>query len=355
MKLSQPFDEVAALWETRRSALTIRAVDSHTEGNPTRVLLGDLGLPEWPSVTEARDYLRQYRDQLRRLLVHEPRGGNLMCAVYPFPSRRDDADVAAVIMEQDEYVPMCGHCMIGLATTLVELDLVPEVAREGDCVPIAIETPAGVVRARVHLDGDRVSHVQLENVASYVAAEKLSLMVADGTTIAVDVLYGGDHYITVDAADVGLELVPAETDSIISIANDVRRSFQRTHVISNPATKEPEWVYQVLFRSVLSDDPLVIRNTVVAPPGAIDRSPCGTGTSALTAWAVHTGRTAIGQDLTSQGITGTTFTARALEATQLADQPAIMPRVQGSAYLTGFSTWVLDTHDPFPEGFRLQV
>ena len=333
-----------------RADRVIHTVDSHTEGNPTRVVLSGFGPIPGVTLLEKRDYVRDHLDNLRRLLLHEPRGGALNCAVLLLDACDPAADVSAIIMEQAEYVPMCGHCIIGLATTLVEMGLV---ARTEPETKIIIETPAGLVTARVRVEDDgRVGPVSLRNVPSFLAAENVELRLSDGRIVVADISYGGDFYICIEAKTVGIDISPAAAPAIVALARMVREAA-RTVTVAHPTRPDLDRAYMVMFFEERSRQPAHYRNVVIAPPGAIDRSPCGTGTSALLARLTAQGTLAPGELLVNEGIMGTNFRARVVERLNWGKVQAIVPEITGHAYITGVHDWTLDPADPFPSGFLL--
>ena len=327
----------------------IHTVDSHTGGNPTRVIVS--GMPAIPGRTllERRDHLRRNDDWLRRLLVHEPRASGLMCAVLLTPPGDPEADVGAIFLEQDEYPPMCGHCIIGVATTLVELGLVP---RQAPVTRIGIETPAGLVRTSVSSEAGHVTSVTFLNVPSFVVDPNAIITLADGQALPAVISYGGEFYVCVDAGTAGVEVSPANADVIVSRANVIRRAVSERK-LRHPTRPDLNRVYNVMFYERGSSDPVSYKNVVVVPPGKIDRSPCGTGTSALLAHLIATGELREAAEFTNAGILGTSFKGRVHDQLMLGDTAAIVPEITGSAYLTGFHEFVLDPQDPFPRGFLL--
>lgn len=327
----------------------IHTVDSHTEGNPTRIIVSGFGNVPGSSVAEKREYVMKHMDGLRRMLLHEPRGGGLNCAVLPLPPCDPAADVCAIIMEQDEYVPMCGHCIIGLATTLVEMNLVE---RTTPRTTVVIETLAGLVTAEVDTSGQRVGAVTLRNVPSFLAHRDVELTLSDGRSVIADVVFGGDFYVCVPADQLGLTLAPSSAADIVRQANLVREAAAGFPVV-HPGRPDLSRAYMVMFYREDGADPTKYRNVVIAPPGAIDRSPCGTGTSALLARLVARGLLQPDEVLTNHGIVGTAFRARVAEQTTVGTLPAVVPEITGRAYLTGFHQWVIDPEDPFPAGFLL--
>lgn len=327
----------------------IHAVDSHTEGNPTRIVLSGIPVPPGQSIVERNDWLKHNDDDLRRLLNFEPRANSMMCSVYVFPPISDEADFSVVITEQDEYVPMSGHCIIGTATTVVATGLVKHTEPS---TPVVFETPAGLVRCSVSLNQHRTGPVSFRNVESFLLHENLIVTTASGDTASADVAYGGCFYALVDADALGLDLVPTNEQDIIAQARSIIGSLNSRYEIRHPDLPYITRCYQTLFYSKHSSKGDV-RQIIVAPPGTLDRSPCGTGASAHLATLVARGMAEQGQRVTFEGPLGTTFSARALEVESRDGRINIIPEVTGRAWITGFHHFVLDPEDPFPAGYRL--
>lgn len=327
----------------------IHAVDSHTEGNPTRVVTGGIRVPPGATLLERQDWLKRNDDALRRLLVFEPRGNPMMCAVYLLPPVDPACDYAAIIVEQDEYVPMSGHCIIGAATTVVACGLVP--TREGT-TPVTFETLAGRVRCDVETAGARVGATSFENVEAFVLERSVPVSGVDGMAITTDVAFGGCFYAIVDADAIGLDLAPTNEAAIIACARAIIGSLNAGRSIVHPDNPSIAGCYQTLFRSakVTTGD---VKQVIVAPPGALDRSPCGTGASAHLALLAATGGLEPGASVRFEGPLGTVFTGRIDRASTHDGLARIVPRITGRAYITGFHQFVLDSDDPFPAGYRI--
>ena len=327
----------------------IHTVDSHTDGNPTRVILSGFGRVPGATILEQRSFLQHERDDLRKLLLREPRGGALMCAVLVLPPCDPKADVGVVFLEPDEYPPMCGHCAIGTATTLVALGLVPRTEPE---TRVALDAPAGLVVARVQTHGARIGSTTITNVPSFLAEEGVKVALPNGGEVTIDISYGGEYYACVRAEDLNVVIAPERAHELVTAASGIRVALAGRKV-PHPTRPDIERVYNVLIYQPDPKDQFVYRNVVVCPPGAIDRSPCGTGTSALMALLEAKGLLVLGQTLRNHGILGTAFDGRLIEEVPLGSTRAFVPEVTGRAYLTGIHDFVLDPDDPFPTGYLL--
>lgn len=331
---------------------TIETVDSHTEGNPTRVIVGGVDLPSGLTLWQIKDYLETECDQVRRLLNFEPRGGGLMCSVLLLDPLQPEADFSIIIMEQAEYVPMCGHCAIGTATTIVAQKLVEVVEPYTEVV---LDTLAGLVKTRVKVVNGEPVEVTLTNVESFILLQNQTVQVEGVGAITLDVGYGGDFYPIVDADALGLPLDVSHEPEIVSLSKKIRAAVQRDLATVHPEQPQINTCYQVQFISQKTTNGGHLRNTVVAPPGAMDRSPCGTGTCLLTTRAVAKGLIQPGDEYIVEGPLGTSFRGRIVSSEERDGVTYYRPQVTGRAFITGYNKWVLDERDPFPNGFQVGV
>ncbi|MFT4272943.1 MAG: proline racemase family protein [Pantoea sp.] len=341
----------ALAWLDRADRQEILAVDSHTCGNPTRIVLSGITLPEnVQGVDAARLWLRNHADHWRRRLVHEPRGGGLTCAVLPITTQEDDCDIGAVIMEPGSYPPMCGHCMIGFASVIVEMNLLPALWQDHpQQTAFRIRTPAGPIGITARREGERFTTVTMVNVESFVVKTPQPYQV-DGRTMPVELLYGGDYYISVDASQIGLSLDRDNATEIVRLARLLRAEYTAGGVGDPLSGKELD-VYQVLFYHYDAAQPQDASIVVVAPPGAIDRSPCGTGTSALFAKLVSEGKVAPDSTVTTHSIIGSTFSVTAQQVRETTDRLYIKPAITSRAYINGFLILAADAEDALADGF----
>lgn len=327
----------------------IQTVDSHTEGNSTRVVTGGYPVPPGRTLLERRQWLWRNDDGLRRLLNFEPRGHGMMCSVLLMPAIGEDADFSVIIMEQDEYVPMCGHCMIGTAMTVVATGMVPP---QEPLTTIRVETPAGLVRCEVEVRSGRIRSVGFTNVASFLLHRDAPVAIDGLGEIRVDVAYGGDFYAIVDADALAIRLAPDNDAAMITAARRIIPEVNRQLAIRHPERPDINRCYQTLFTSAhtTTGD---LKQAIVCPPGSLDRSPCGTGTSARVAALYARGAIGLDQPVRFEGVLGTCFTGTAVSAEERAGVLYVRPRVTGRAWITGFHQLVLDPEDPLPEGFRI--
>jgi proline racemase len=320
-------------------------VDSHTAGHPTRVVLS--GIPPLPgdSVRARRDHFREHHDDLRPLLLHEPRGHAAMVALVPVPSAV--AEYGCFFISSYVYLDMCGHGTIGYARTLAATGaLTRETAPEG----FTLETPAGVVDVRLVWAADgALSGVRLRNVPSYVAAEGVTVTLDGIGEVRADLAYGGMWYLLVDAGPLGLALDTDHVAEALSLGSRLKVAFNE--VLHARGLIDPADKASVLFYADAPGETAAARHLLVLESNKFDRSPCGTGTAARTAQLVHRGRLATGGRYRAENILGVAFEATVVTATESAGRPAVIVEIAGNAHITAFSTIVRERGDPLPTGF----
>ena len=325
-------------------------VDSHTEGMPTRVVVGGVGVLPGTTMEERRQYMMKEADHLRTWLMYEPHGHSAMSGSIMQPPTRPDADWGVVYIEVSGCLPMCGHGTIGTATVLVETGMVEVTEPE---TVIRLDTPAGLVIARVHVKGARAKSVTIENVPSFVTELDAIIEVPGVGAVRYDMAYGGNFYAIVELSELGRafgkEHAPELLELGLSIMNAINTTNPPTHP-ENPAIDHVNHVQLVAADSTAQFS----RHAMAIYPGWFDRSPCGTGTSARVAQLVARGQLAIGEPLINESIIGTRFTGRANGTTTVSGIPAILPEITGRAWITGTSQHMLAPDDPFPAGFLLK-
>ncbi len=346
-----------------RFASMIHAVDTHVCGEPGRVIVG--GVLDVPGATmfEKMTHLRDHADELRLRMLREPRGYPASNCNLILPPTHPDADAGVVIMEQVEYPGMSGTNTIAVATVLIETGMVEVVEPVTELV---LESPAGLIGIRAEVEGGKVKQVTFENVPGFAVHIDPEIEVPEFGRVTVDVAYGGMFYVIANVAQVGLELTP-ENGAALARAGEMIKAAA-IEQLEEPVHPDNTEIRGITI-SQLSGSPTHPKahrkNTVIVSTGkldwnrpetwtgALDRSPCGTGTSArmVSLWAK--GRLPLGQDFVHEGVLGTLFTGRLLRETRVGDYPAVVPQISGTAWITGFSQFVVDPEDPFPNGFTV--
>ncbi|HEX8418589.1 MAG TPA: 4-hydroxyproline epimerase [Sphingomonas sp.] len=333
---------------------TFFCIDGHTAGNPVRLVVGGVPLLKGASMSERRqDFLARF-DWIRTGLCFEPRGHAMMSGGFLYPPTTPDTDIGILFIETSGCLPMCGHGTIGIVTFGLEHGLI-EPATPGR---LRVEVPAGIIDIAYETAGDRVTSVRITNVPAYVAAKGVRIEIEGLGPLSVDIAYGGNYYAIVEPQGgySGLDAVGA--DWLIAMGRRVRAAVRATVEPVHPLDATIRGVSHVLWADVPRDDgereAADGRNAVFYGEGAIDRSPCGTGTSARLALLADQGLLAPGDRFAHESYIGSRFVGRVESATMLGDVAAIVPSVEGSAIATGFNTIWIDRTDTFWEGFAVQ-
>jgi proline racemase len=325
------------------------AVDSHTEGMPTRVITGGVGPLPGSTMLERKLHFERHLDDLRLLLMREPRGHGAMSGAILQPPLREGADCGVLFIEVSGCLPMCGHGTIGVATVLVETGIVE--AREPETL-VRLDTPAGLVEARVAVEDGRARSVSLRNVPAFLLGRDRTVEV-DGRTLTYDMAFGGNFYAIVPADSAGVAVEPARREELIERGLAVMDAVNASERPVHPADDRIAGCKHVIFTARGGDGPRSQRSATSIHPGWLDRSPCGTGTSATLAALHARGELGVGEEFVNESVIGTRFRGRIVEETEVVGTPAVVPEVTGRAWITGMGQYVLDPEDPFPAGFAL--
>jgi proline racemase len=331
-----------------RARKVFSAVDSHTEGMPTRVIIGGVGPLPGATMLERKLHFEEHHDDLRRLLMREPRGHDAMSGAILQPPTHPDADWGVLFIEVSGCLPMCGHGTIGVATVLVETGMIPATEPE---TSVMLDTPAGLVQVRVAIHDGHATAVTLRNVPSFLERRDASVGLPEGP-VTYDLAFGGNFYAIVDAESVGLAVDPARAHELIEQGARIMAAIDEQDRPAHPVGPEIGGVRHVLFTAP-GGDGADARCAVSIHPGWLDRSPCGTGTSARMAQLHARGELELGRDFVHESLIGTRFTGRLVEETEVAGRPAVVPEITGRAWITGMGQYLLDPTDPFPAGFAL--
>ncbi|MFJ4845828.1 MULTISPECIES: proline racemase family protein [unclassified Streptomyces] len=332
-----------------RSSLVLHAVDSHTEGMPTRVVTGGIGTVPGATMNERRLYFRDHLDHIRHLLMDEPRGHAAMSGAVLQPPTRPDADWGVIYIEVSGYLPMCGHGTIGVATVLVETGMV---AVTEPVTTIRLDTPAGLVVAEVAVSGGAATAVTLRNVPSFAVALDRKATLADGRTVTYDLAYGGNFYAILPLEAFGLPFDRARKDDILAAGLALMDAIEADDPPVHPEDPTIRGCKHVQLLAPGSDA-VRSRHAMAIHPGWFDRSPCGTGTSARMAQLHARGELPLHEDFVNESFIGTHFTGRLTGTTEVGGHPAVLPSITGRAWITGTAQYLLDPDDPFPAGFVL--
>ena len=325
----------------------VQAVDSHTAGEPTRIVTG--GLPPIPGTTMSakRAHLQHSFDHLRKALVLEPRGHDAIVLAYLLPPCHPDAHLGVVFANDAGYLGMCGHGAIGVATVAVAMGMVKAVE---PFTEVILDTPAGQVTCKVAVQGGRAKSVTITNVPSFLFRQRVVVPVHGFGKVAADISYGGNWFAFVEAEQLGLEVGKVHLPVLLQAATAVREALVREGVRGvHPDLGTQDIVDHIKLFCDL-DEELGSRALTLCPGVAYDRSPCGTGTSAKLAVLHGKGALEVGQWYVSESVLGTRFRARIVRETKVGQFTAIVPEVEGSAWITGFPNFVLDPEDPCVHG-----
>jgi proline racemase len=333
-----------------RAARAITVVGCHAGGEIGNVVVGGVLPPPGATVFEQMQHLQQHGDGLRRLLLREPRGSVACHANLVVPATRADCDAGFIIMEPTEYPPMSGSNTICTATVLLETGMVE--MREPETL-LRLEAPGGVVEVRAACRDGRCQSVEFENVACFADRLDAALEVEGMGTITVDVAYGGMWYAIADAAALGFAIEPSEARELSVAGERIRAAARDQLPCSHPENPAIAGVSIVQIAQPWQGVGAVSRNAVVVSPGRLDRSATGTGLSARMAVLHARGLMSAGDGMTHASAIGSTFEGRIVAETLVADRPAIIPAIRGSAWITGISQLLVDPSDPFPEGYQL--
>jgi proline racemase len=331
-----------------RAARVFAAVDSHTEGMPTRVITGGVGVIPGATMLDRKLYFEREMDDLRLLLMREPRGHGAMSGAILQPPVHPQADWGVVFIEVSGCLPMCGHGTIGVATVLVETGMVEVIEPE---TIVRLDVPAGLVEARVRVEEGRARGVTLRNVPAFLHAADHRVEV-NGCEVAYDMAFGGNFYAIVDAAGAGVAVAPERAPELIARGLEVMAAINRVDRPIHPADERIAGCRHVVFAAP-GGDGASARAATAIHPGWLDRSPCGTGTSARMAQLFARGELGLEQPFVNESVIGTRFTGRLVGVTEVAGRPAVVPEITGRAWITGMGQYLLDPDDPFPAGFAL--
>jgi len=347
-------------------------IDAHAAGEPLRMILGGFPEPRGETMLDKRAWLKRTADHLRRALMLEPRGHQDMYGALLTRPVRQDSDAGVLFMHNEGYSTMCGHGVVAIGTLVFERGLLTT----GDPNLVVLDTPAGQVKARANvarrtgpaaasdiepLDREdsheavmatRVTSVAFENVPSFVLHAGLPVRVAN-RDVRVDVAFGGAFYAIVDAEGVGLPIHASRLQDLRRAGMEIKHAVESARQVVHPLDPGLKGIYGTIFTGPAHTDGSDLRNVTIFADAEVDRSPCGTGTCAVMAVLDGMNLLPEGRPFVHEGIVDTTFRGRVLRRTNVAEFPAIVPELEGSAWITGEHHFMVDDEDPLKDGFRI--
>ncbi|UCF63466.1 MAG: proline racemase family protein [bacterium] len=338
-------------WSPPKNWQKILTLDYHTAGEPLRVILA--GMPELPgdTILEKRRYIRDNYDHLRTTLMWEPRGHADMYGCLITPAVTPQADFGVLFLHNEGYSSMCGHGIIAVSKAVLDLGLLPMTE---PITSLKIDTPAGLVTSYARISADEVQCVYFHNVPSFVVKLDDLIDVPGLGKVRFDLAFGGAYYAFVDAEQLDLNLTPEQFQPLIEYGMKIKRAIMKDRQIVHPLDPDLSFLYGTIFTGPPLTPEGDSRNVCIFADGEVDRSPTGTGVSARMAIHYQRGELKVNESMVIESIIGTQFTGRVVEQVRFASYPAVVPEVEGSAYLTGRNEFYLDPADPLKNGFFLR-
>ena len=338
-------------WEPSPESRRITTIEAHTGGEPFRVITSGFPVLHGRTMLERRRFAKENYDHLRTALMFEPRGHADMYGCVLTPPVTPEADFGILFLHNEGFSTMCGHGIIAIATVVLETGMLPAHSPE---TTIRIDTPAGLVSAIARVDSGRVRSVRFRNVPSFVLARNDSIDVPGMGPIRYDIAFGGAFYSFVRAEDVGVSCAPADYRALIDKGMAIKRAVLAARKIEHPFEPDLSFLYGTIFVGPAHSPDAHSSNVCIFAEGEVDRSPTGTGVSARLALHHARGEIKLGERIVIESILGSRFSGRVVEETTFGPHPAVIPEVEGSAFITGKAEWVLDPEDPQGRGFILR-
>jgi proline racemase len=348
--LGQSTRSASGLVAGNMSIKRIKAIDSHTAGEPTRIVID--GLPDIPgaSMMEKKEYLKDHLDHLRRALMLEPRGHENMFGAIKMPVTRPEADLGIIFMDGGGYLNMCGHSTIGFCSAAIETGMIE--AQE-PVTDVVLEAPAGIIRARARVENGKAKSVSFRNVPSFLYKDRCRLKLPGVGRVRFDIAFGGSFFCIVECRELNVDIEPGRIRDIVDKCLTLRNLVNREIEIVHPDLPHIREVDLVEVCGPAKSGDAHMQNVVVFGSGQVDRSPCGTGTSAKLACLYHRGEIALNEEFVNESVLGTKFVGKVIKETAVGEFKAIVPEITGSAHITGFNEFVMDETDPVKYGFVL--
>ncbi|MGG2066950.1 proline racemase family protein [Bacillus sp. S14(2024)] len=324
-------------------------IDAHVAGEPLRIITGGLPVIKGKTQLERRAYCMEHLDHLREVLMYEPRGHHGMYGCIITPPASPHADFGVLFMHNEGWSTMCGHGIVAVITVGIETGMFEVTGEEQKFI---IDSPAGEVIAYAKYSGNQVESVTFENVPSFVYKKDVPVKI-DGYEFQVDIAFGGAFYAVVDSKEFGLKVNFKDLSAIQMWGGKIKHYIESQMEVKHPLEEDLKGIYGVIFSDEPNGKHATLRNVTIFADGQVDRSPCGTGTSARLATLVENGVLQEGGSFVHECITDGQFIGEVLSSTKVGEYEAIIPKVTGQAFITGFHQFVMDPRDPLKQGFLL--
>ena len=338
-------------WVPPNSWKKIQVIDAHTGGEPLRVIVGGLPEIQGRTILEKRKVIQEHHDWIRTSLLWEPRGHADMYGCIITPPVNEGSDFGVLFLHNEGYSTMCGHGIIAIVKVVLTCGMIN--MRE-PTTTINIDSPAGLITAFAESKNGMVSSVRFQNVPSFVFSLHNTIHIDGLGTINYDVAYGGAFYAFVSARECGVQLQSSAYRELIEKGISIKKAIMKSQPIQHPVERDLSFLYGVIFIDESDTQEVHSRNVCVFAEGEIDRSPTGTGVSARLALHHAKGELKVGESITIESIVGSTFKCTIKSTTKFEKYPAIIPEVEGTSYITGKHTFLIDPDDPFKKGFFLR-
>jgi len=329
--------------------LRVQTIDAHAGGEPLRLIVDGFPSPRGTTMLEKREWVRRHADHLRRALMLEPRGHADMYGAVLTEPVLPGSHAGILFMHNEGYSTMCGHGIVAVTTIALERGLL---VPGGDGATVVYDAPAGTIRARAALTDGRVASVAFLNVPSFVLHGGLSVKIAS-RHLRADVAFGGAFYAIVDCEAVGLPIDVEHLPELRRVGMEIKHAIESAQTIVHPLDAGLRGIYGTIFTGPPSDQGADLRNVTIFADAEVDRSPCGTGTAAVMAVIDAMGLLAADKPFVHESLIGTRFNGRVTNHTFVGEHEAIVPEIEGSAWITGEHTFIVDDSDPLKNGFRI--
>ena len=330
----------------------INTVDTHTSGEPTRIVLSGIPPVKGKSMAEIKEFFQRNLDFYRKALVWEPRGHKDMFGAVLVPPVSEEADFGIIFMDHGGYLDMCGHGILGIATAVCQLGMINKI-EDLEGTPVLFDTPSGPVKALVKRD-EKGLYASFINVPSFLYEADVKIDIPGIGEVKLDIAFGGNFFALVPAGLLNKSINRDNIPDFIKYGMLIKEKVNQKIKIQHPNLQYLKTVELVEFYEEINETlPFESKNIVVFGDGQFDRSPCGTGTSAAMAMLFYKGKLGTGSSFVNFGILGTSFKGKIVEETRVGNYRGIIPEITGRAFITGMNTFIIDPHDPFKYGYSV--